>query len=320
MKKLISIVLMLVLIFALAVPSFAATDITNWPTYFTGQYDSQIYGTLTQILDELDEGLKSIDYTTYDIFEILSDNVEISQERWNYFEEIVMPYISGLYSNTGSIFSIIQELHFEEMDYYKEEMVPSITSAIGGVTSAVNRNTDWVQYDYYALVDFYDRFDAEFNKDTGEGSAGYALYMLQQVLADEDDLALKESQKDNQESAFDNFFNGGNSFEYNTSLNFDSFKRLSEGITSFGNFFSNVGEGSLSPTLSLYGGFQSVFAILNNEDVGGDGFLPFGWFSQATADNISSVPSTFSRDPSIRIVTNYYGEQMERFENFFRGD
>lgn len=320
MKKLISIVLMLMLIFALAVPSYAI-DIGNWPSYYTGQYDSQIFGTLGQILDELDRGLGSIDGTVYDIYTVLFNNVEISQERWNYVEEIIVPYISGIFSHTASLYDRIQIQHDDLMDYYSEELEPNIIGAINGVTSAVNTDAYWNQLNYFNTSDIYSELWDQFNTQQ-EGHLGYSLYMLQQVLADEDDLALKESQKDNQESAFDNFFDSNaSSGKFSTSIDSGAFNSLSSGFSVFATFFGTFSsdDSPLGSSGLLNNGFASFELVFANLDLG-DGFLPLGWFSQATADNISSVPSTFSRDPSSRIVTNYYDEQIEKLENFFRGD
>ena len=284
MKKIISLVLMLVLIFSLSVTSFAydSVSVTNWPTYFTGAYDHLIYGVLENILDEIDVGLHSIDGTVYDIYSILFNNVEISQERWNVLEE----YLAGI---NGSIVSLgldmwdIYDNLYQDFEY---DWIPSLTSSISGVTRSVDNLTQ--------------EFSLEFDPRSGTGSAGYSLYMLQQVLADEDDLAMK-NQNAGQKDEITNFAFAGISGYLGSSVSYLNSGSISiDTLTSFFDYFDTGFDGYL------------FFYFFDIDD-------PWIWFSGENDVSINGV-QTYSRSRNEpQVVTNYYEQNREELLSILKG-
>lgn len=114
---------------------------------------------------------------------------------------------------------------------------------------------------------------SDLNIYTGTKTLYGLLHQLQQVLASDDDLALKNDNKANEDAATDAFVNGNSS---NTSL----------GPGDFGNL-KDVG-GSFNDLTSL-NGQSSVTSFLNgltSADGAGQ-----GWFSEATRASLDAVSS-----------------------------
>ena len=134
-----------------------------------------------------------------------------------------------------------------------------------------------ISYRWFSLGGLIDRFFSNFTCDTSIFSGRPSLYgvvhQLQQVLASDDDLQLKNDNKANEDAATDAFVNGNSS---NTSL----------GPGDFGNL-KDVG-GSFNDLTSL-NGQSSVTSFLNgltSADGAGQ-----GWFSEATRASLDAVSS-----------------------------
>lgn len=342
MKKIFAFLLMLVLIFSLSVTSFASShsseldalnSIDSWSESIW-QVLVQVGSSAYNIESDVDSIRSNSSTLVNHAYNILNNILDINEYSRLNNDELIKINTAFERLNLNLFGSTVWLQPFatavkENLDYQKTAI-----DVVFGLSS-----NSWHNYDdsFFYHVDenlldigrsielFSDRFNSfnsffrqEFDENTGEGSAGYALYMLQQVLADEEDLAMKESQKANQESAFDSFFNGGSDTGFSTSLGSFDFSGLSSGLSFFDSFFFAPEGYSLPTYVKLNESFDIFGSVFSNQDFG-DGLFPLGWFSDATANDISRVQSTFSRDSSTRIVTHYYSDQMETIENVFGG-
>lgn len=107
----------------------------------------------------------------------------------------------------------------------------------------------------------------------------HIVHQLQQVLASDDDLQLKNDNKANEEAATDAFVNGSSS---KTSLGIGDFSNLKDVGGSFNDLTSLNGQSSVS----------SFFSGLTSADSTGQ-----GWFSEATRASLDAVsaPVTTTR-------------------------
>lgn len=139
---------------------------------------------------------------------------------------------------------------------------------------------------WYTLGGFLDRLNSNFTCDIGGffGSSSHPtlyrlVHQLQQVLASDDDLALKNDNKANEDAATDAFVNGSSS---STSLGSGDFVNLKDVGGSFNDLTSLNGQSSVSSFLNG----------LSSADGTGQ-----GWFSESTRASLDAVssPVTTSR-------------------------
>lgn len=126
--------------------------------------------------------------------------------------------------------------------------------------------------------------------------------MLQQVLADEDDLAMKDSLASSKTEVVDFVGNGI------TSSNGSSFSLMS-GITDGIGFATDFNEFFSMPDIGL----GDIFAVFD------DTSESLSWFTEETASNIDTVPATYSRvpNPQTEIVTSYYEDRKSEFNDMW---
>ena len=117
---------------------------------------------------------------------------------------------------------------------------------------------------------------------TGSKTLFGLLHQLQQVLASDDDLQLKEDNKDVIDSATDSFVNGNSS---NTSLGTGDIGNLKDVGGSFNDLISLNGQSSVSSFLSG----------LTSADGSGQ-----GWFSEATRASLDAVSSPVTTTRLVR--------------------
>lgn len=140
-----------------------------------------------------------------------------------------------------------------------------------------------ISYRWYSLGGLLDRYFSNLTCDTsiysGRPSLYGALHQLQQVLASDDDLQLKQDNKANVDAATDAFVNGSSS---QTSLGLGDIGNLKDVGGSFNDLTSLNGQSSVSSFLS---GLASA-----------DG-TGQGWFSEATRASLDAVstPVTTTR-------------------------
>lgn len=143
-----------------------------------------------------------------------------------------------------------------------------------------------VSYRWYTLGGFIDRYFSNFTCDSplfsGRPSLYGAVHLLQQVLAAEDDLKLKQDNKANEDAATDAFVNGNSS-------------KTSLGTGDIGNL-KDVG-GSFNDLTSL-NGQSSVTSFLNGlSSADGTGQ---GWFSEATRASLDAVSTPVTTTNLVR--------------------
>lgn len=133
---------------------------------------------------------------------------------------------------------------------------------------------------WYTLGGFLDRLNSNFTCDIGGffGSSSHPtlyrlVHQLQQVLASDDDLALKNDNKANEDAATDAFVNGSSS---STSLGAGDFVNLKDVGVSFNDLTSLNGQSSVSSFLNG----------LTSADGTGQ-----GWFSESTRASLDAVSS-----------------------------
>ena len=136
---------------------------------------------------------------------------------------------------------------------------------------------------WYTLGGFLNRFNSNFTCDMGGffGSSSHPtlyrlVHQLQQVLASDDDLALKNDNKANEDAATDAFVNGSSS---STSLGPGDFVNLKDVGGSFNDLTSLNGQSSISSFLNG----------LSSADGTGQ-----GWFSESTRASLDAVSSPVS--------------------------
>lgn len=298
MKKIISFVLCLVLIFSLSVCSFGAiatsnVTVTNFPTYFTGQWDATIADHLFGILTNIEAYLPAIEDIGTDVNEVSSQFV------------LLRDYLQSVYTVTGLWQTRIETLLTEFDTFFREDFNTSLNSNFGGVISSVSSVRS-------AVSSFESHLGQDLQRNIfdyqGKDSFGYLVYMLQQVLADEDDLAFKAKNKDNEKAVID-FAETGS-----TNGNINYFGSVTSSIDAFG-FLSVIFDIDYSVDES----FEAIYyGMLNN-----DAWL---WFTQSNKNDINgSTVSNFSARvgfdniDDVEIVTDYLGENKRKLSEFLEG-
>lgn len=175
------------------------------------------------------------------------------------------------------------DVHTTELENVNSELDTHTTQLITANSSLDDINSELDSWRMALGTTLYNAFTFENAQTVGEGDNSgswysnilYDLGMLKRVLADEDDLALKESQKENTSSATDLFFSG--SGDSDTSVSLSDLKDTADLATG---------------TFDLIGSTASASDIGDAiEEVQGNGF---SWFSEETASNLNGVASTFS--------------------------
>ena len=166
-----------------------------------------------------------------------------------------------------------------------------------------------VFYDSWSSVvgNLSSTFSSRYNPNNPDGhTIFYFLSMLQEVLATEEDKALRDSQKENVDQVKKDFVTGSSG---KTSLGKDDFGSLS----SVGGTFKDIS--SLNGQASL----DSFSSGLTDADTAGQ-----GWFSQSTKDALDSVSgsttsestvSTFSDDGLFSVDVDPDPYNMGNFED-----
>ena len=195
MKKIVALVLSFVMIFSFAMPSFALTSdeqandlMTGWgstsssPSSPTGYSHSWFYLML---------------YHTYQIRQTLN-NIDTDT--------------SNIYSRVGLINNSVSDLLINS-NFIKVGVssIEDYSKLINSTLNSVKFNSDSILSNVESLVNYVDNVENLITTTNNHLSSILSdTDMLQKVLADEDDLAFKNSQKQNQEIAQDSFFTPGN--------------------------------------------------------------------------------------------------------------
>lgn len=168
--------------------------------------------------------------------------------------------------------------------------------------------TAWYQDSWYSVIgNIYGTLFNDYKTlNTGQWSFYHYVKRLTDVLANDDDLAMREDQKENVDQVKKDFITGQSG---KTSLGKDDFGSL-----------SSVG-GTFKDTISLNGqsSLSDLTSGLADADTAGQ-----GWFSQATKDSLDAVPgsgssestvSTFSDDGLTSVDVDSDPYHMQGFED-----
>lgn len=178
-----------------------------------------------------------------------------------------------------------------------------------GVDGSITPNLD-SQYSFSGLMSTLLSsliYDGNLSSLTSGGPTLYRLVaLLQRTLASEDDLAMREAQKENVDQVKNDFISGTSG---KTSLGKDDFGSLSSVGGTFKDISSLNGQASVS----------SFSSGLMDADTAGQ-----GWFSQSTKDSLDSVidstsstsaVSTFSDDGLSSVDVDLDPYNMANFED-----
>lgn len=232
MKRIIAFVLMLVLVFSFSVPSFAVTADEQSTSLKSG------WGS-TSSVPSYPSGYSSswfyiILYHTYQIRTLLNN---IDSDTGN-----MLIQLQNIASDISSIELDVSSIE-SDVDTIRQNSV-SILTAINNVISYVDELESSLSTTNSTLSSILSDTD-----------------MLQKVLADEDDLAFKNSQKRNEEAAIDNFFNPNNDLSVKPS-DITYFYDLFGGVLGSYNFKEYIG--SENP-LSLMGEGSDFMSFFSDE-------------------------------------------------------
>lgn len=308
-----------------SVPSVASSDpslAVNWSlNSVSGEYSS-ILGAINQSLG----GISS------QISDVLQNQVSIAQ---------ILSGISGILTNNGSILGRIESsvavLSVISDKVATESTLSTLSDKVATNSTLTSLSTlvDNIFYpliqsasDSYTARNRYRIYSPVTNSQVYTSFGGYLNEMnriftarwtglsnitmfgllqdLRNVLANEDDQAIREQQKQNQDTVKDTFLSGSSS---GSSLGKDDFSSLS----SVGGTFKDIS--SLNGQASL----DSFSSGLTDADAAGQ-----GWFSQSTKEALDSVTdstssesivSTFSDDGLYSVDVDPDPYNMADFEN-----
>lgn len=213
--------------------------------------------------------------------------------------------LSNIYKNTSSIDSVLDSIYGDTHSI--SAAIPSITqylssiiTNIGTAQIAITNHIDTL-YSYFSdpkpiyfllddgssstvSLDFQQSIGrlvagltfGGFNASIGDRTLYSRIKQLQEALASDDDLALKNDNKANEEAATSDFVNGSSS---KTSLGVSDFGNLKDIGSNFNDLASLNGQSSVSSFLSG----------LSSADGTGQ-----GWFSEATRASLDAVSSPTS--------------------------
>lgn len=296
MKRIIAFVLMLVLVFSFSVPSFAVTADEQSTSLKSG------WGS-TSSVPSYPSGYSSswfyiILYHTYQIRTLLNS---IDSDTGNIAIDVdkISSDISSIELDVSSIES--------DVDTIRQNSV-SIISAINNIISYVDELETSLSTTNSTLSSILSDTD-----------------MLQKVLADEDDLAFKKSQKQNEEAAIDNFFNPNNDLSVKPS-DITYFYDLFGGVLGSYNFKEYIG--SENP-LSLMGEGSDFMSFFSDET--GKAINPDFTSSDSGMDSPPPVEPPVFVSPNIlrsesytswdkNTIFNTFGYKNNRAFQFFTND
>lgn len=255
--------------------TFRNSTYNNW-CYMLGDALTDIYNVNSGLVQRVIEIQSEIGSSNQHLGTISSFLGTIDSHIGSGFElnhNDLTSFASQNHSDITSVLSFFQQFFTTEFmgptDHY------SLTSPFRFYNYDAGEFTGW-----YTLGGFLDRLNSNFTCDIGGffGSSSHPtlyrlVHQLQQVLASDDDLKLKQDNKANVDAATDAFVNGNSS---QTSL----------GTGDIGNL-QDVG-GSFNDLTSLNG--QSSVSSFLNGLTSADG-TGQGWFSESTRASLDAVSS-----------------------------
>lgn len=246
----------------------------------------------SSVLSNISSNTSSISSTLSDIYGVNSGLVNRVIEIQSLID-VSNQHLGTISSTLGTIDSHIGSgfaLNHEDLISFMQFWSDTLTTQWSGPESAYSDAfrfylSNWGSNEslhWFSLGGFLDRVLQNFVSDVGAFSSPtlYKLvHQLQQVLASDDDLALKQDNKANEDAATDAFVNGSSS---KTSLGTGDIGNLKDVGGTFNDLTSLNGQSSVSSFLS---GLTSADGIGQ------------GWFSEATRASLDAVstPVTTSK-------------------------
>ncbi|MBR3963045.1 MAG: hypothetical protein IKK14_05920 [Oscillospiraceae bacterium] len=265
MKKIISLLLCMVMIFSFAMPSFAIGD-NDTELDALNSIDYYVYWMFQDFSEDL-EDLKTWNLNSMNQLLDINDFSrsifnELSSLNNNLFGEtsFITPFADSILTEFSSLndefkffsdsffngiswgepFAEVVQDNLNDMNYYLgylETYLPDISGTLDNLNSASLTlfglaSSGWKDY-----------------SDSWYTSIYNDVHQLKEVLADDEDLSFKESQKENQQYIQDTFFNPGSALSLDVSKLTDFTKQFTDFTESF-NFIEEVGT-STSPLESI---------------------------------------------------------------------
>lgn len=234
------------------------------------------YGTLVwylkhsqRVLDSIDSAVASISgafngqgLATENTLSSLSSRftnaiVDLGDSHYDFVTSLGIMFGNQLRNNGKYLYGIWRGTSDDDKQLFYDSWSSVVGNVYGTLTSLYNPN------------------------NTGGHTLLWYLSMLQDVLANEDDKLLRDSQKENVDQIKQDFISGSSG---KTSLGKDDFGSL-----------SSVG-GTFKDTISLNGqsSLSDLSSGLSDADIAGQ-----GWFSQATKDSLDAVSGSGSSDAAV---------------------
>lgn len=255
------------------------------------------------VLSNIYSNTSSISSTLSDIYGVNSGLVQRVIEIQSKID-VSNQHLGTISSTLGTIDSHIgsaADLNHSDWDFLFNYVLQPGTGSATSSPSGYNRypyissGSTSIEYGTFGrLLLFYGNNLVNDTPTYGRGPTLYkVIHQLQQVLASDDDLQLKQDNKANEDAATDAFVNGSSS---NTSLGPGDFGNLKDVGGTFNDLTSLNGQSSVSSFLSG----------LTSADATGQ-----GWFSEATRaslDSVSPVPTN-----KVRAYDVYRGERSSTY-------
>lgn len=286
MKKLFAIVLMLVLVFSLCITSFAyphsstEMEALNEIEYWTWAIWNDSYSVFTENIPSIQSHLYNILSNILDVNDFTrSIYSEIKSLNNNLFgpNAYLVPLAETLSSNLSSLndeFILFSDSFFNNISW-------------GEPFAEVVQNN---------LVSLNDSITTIFHD----------VHQLKEVLASDEDLAIRDSQSQNLLSSAQLFLNGGSSDSSLGANDFMAFKGMSSSVFQLFSFTPNYN------VASQFTQFLNYFSYIGEA---------VDWFTESTYNSLVTVPSTYSlRDDSNRVVTHYYEDTLKELYSLVGGE
>lgn len=289
-KKLVSLVLCMALLSSFTVSASAEFDNTDSSNLFTlTKYTASLFQYATFRNSTYNNWCYMLGDALTDIYNVnsglvqrvieIQSNIDASNQHLG----TISSFLGTIDSHIGSGF----ELNHSDFNFLFDSVFDPVPSGLSSIQSGSYRYPIFLDKDdtaYYgsfgnALLFALNNLTNDRASFAGGPTLFHIVHQLQQVLASDDDLALKNDNKANEDAATDAFLNGSSS---NTSL----------GTGDIGNL-KDVG-GTFNDLTSL-NGQSSVTSFLNGlTSADGTGQ---GWFSEATRASLDAVsaPVTTTR-------------------------
>lgn len=333
MKRLVSCLMAALLVLALSVPAYAATidELLESINGYCANIDDRVFA----IANYTTTQLPVIAQTLEQLFSVVSSYVENSnvsliypklQQLYLQFkaydEDLMQNYIPSidtglikcqewLESLNGWASSIESDTSSLNTDFHSLMSGWSLSQL---QSQYINKNSpSWFGVVGYSVNQVYQKLtgekinvtamtDSDFGKSPWYKGVYGALYRLQQVLATDDDLQMRQDSEENKDAAKDAFL----SYDSDTSVkpsDIGGLSNLGSGLRN--NFDTGTVEAS------------NLFDFWGSDNT-------FSWFTQETKNNMVNVSSSGSGARRARaqndepIYYSPYGEHMEEYERLMR--